>query len=101
MTDVIGCDSGERWDAIVIDAKDNVAVALRDLDGEVRVRIGEIIQTMRVVARIPMGHKVAMHPLAKGEAVLKYGECIGITTAPVATGDHVHVHNLASRRARS
>jgi hypothetical protein len=36
-----------------IDAKDNVAVAVRDLDGEVRVRIGESVHAMRIVAHIP------------------------------------------------
>ena len=32
----------------------------------------------------------------QGEAVVKYGEHIGIATAPIPQGGHVHVHNVVS-----
>ena len=51
---------------------------------------------IRVAAEIPRGHKVAVRPIAPGEKVLKYGAPIGSATAPIAPGDHVHTHNLAS-----
>lgn len=44
---------------------------------------------------IPRGHKVALRDLDAGALVRKYGHIIGVTTAPVRTGEHVHVHNLA------
>jgi altronate dehydratase len=47
-----------------------------------------------------MGHKFALSPIAKGEDVIKYGECIGQTTAAIARGEHVHVHNVVSHRWR-
>jgi altronate hydrolase len=47
---------------------------------------------------IPRGHKVALRDLAEGTLVTKYGHVIGVTTADVATGEHVHVHNLAMPR---
>jgi len=48
---------------------------------------------------LPMGHKIALRALPEGSPVRKYGEVIGRLTEPVAAGDHVHIHNLASQRA--
>jgi altronate dehydratase len=47
-----------------------------------------------------MGHKFALRPIASGENVIKYGEPIGETTAAIARGEHVHVHNVVSHRGR-
>lgn len=41
------------------------------------------------------GHKIARGPIAKGAAVVKYGQIIGYATAAIADGDHVHSHNCA------
>ena len=83
-------------------ADDDVAVALFDLAAgdAVDVRCGGT--DLRVVARevIPLGHKLALHPLVAGAPVRKYGEVIGAATADIEAGSHVHVHNLASLRAR-
>ena len=49
-------------------------------------------------ATLASGHKLALHSLEAGCDVRKYGEVIGRLTAPVAAGDHVHVHNLKSLR---
>ena len=62
-----------------INPADNVAVILVDGDS---------------VA--PRGHKVALRPIAKGEAVVKYGFPIGKATADIAEGEWVHSHNLAT-----
>ena len=45
------------------------------------------------VQRIPAGHKVAVRPIASGEAVRRYGQIIGFASAAIAPGQHVHVHN--------
>ncbi|MGK5074164.1 UxaA family hydrolase [Janthinobacterium sp. ZB1P44] len=45
---------------------------------------------------IHIGHKVARRALAVGDKVLRYGALIGSITAPVAIGEHIHTHNLAS-----
>lgn len=101
MADPNEVRGGERpWDAIAIDPRDDVAVALRDIEGEARVHVGEEIRVVRVVARVPMGHKFAVHDIAAGEFVLKYGQRIGVMTCPVLLGEHVHVHNLESCRAK-
>jgi altronate dehydratase small subunit len=77
-------------------------VALRDLAaGEaVRVRAGEAVETVTLRDAIPLGHKLARRDLVAGATVRKYGAPIGATTAAVAAGVHVHVHNMASSRAR-
>jgi len=47
---------------------------------------------------IPIGHKVALSDIAKGDTVLKYGHDIGEATADIAKGAHVHVHNLKTKK---
>ena len=93
-----GTDIG--WDAVQIAPGDDVAVALRDLSGAVRVRKGERIDTLELLEAIPFGHKFALADLAAGQEVRKYASSIGQMTQSVRAGQHVHVHNLKSRRAR-
>jgi (2R)-sulfolactate sulfo-lyase subunit alpha len=54
----------------------------------------------RLTARadVPIGHKVALKDLKPGDTVIKYGQDIGRIVAPVAKGEHVHVHNLKTKR---
>jgi (2R)-sulfolactate sulfo-lyase subunit alpha len=47
---------------------------------------------------VPLGHKVALKDLSVGDTVIKYGEDIGRIVAPVRKGDHVHTHNLKTKR---
>jgi len=54
--------------------------------------------TVKVLNDIPIGHKVALKNLAVGDSVIKYGVDIGRIVAPVKVGEHVHVHNLKTRR---
>ncbi|WP_317151291.1 UxaA family hydrolase [Sphingopyxis indica] len=73
---------------------DTVATALVDLDAGAFISVdGASVRLVEAVAR---GHKVALAPIAKGEAVIKYGFPIGVATAPIAAGAHVHSHNLAT-----
>jgi altronate dehydratase len=91
------------WTAIAIHRDDNVAVALADLAAGVQAAVrrdGEIVP-VAVVEPIPCGHKLALAAIAPGAVLRKYGEPIGVATAPIARGAHVHVHNLASLRVRS
>jgi altronate dehydratase len=64
-------------DILTLHPDDDVALALRDLTG------------------VPRGHKVAVHAIAAGAHVRKYGQVIGAATRPIEAGEHVHVHNLA------
>jgi altronate hydrolase len=50
-----------------------------------------------LVARgdIPAAHKIALRPIAQGEALRRYGQIIGFATQAIAPGDHVHTHNVS------
>lgn len=74
------------------DGKAGARITVRDRDG----RGTEL--TLR--QDIPYGHKIAVRAIRPGEAVLKYGEEIGAATAEIRAGEHVHVHNMESRRGR-
>jgi len=47
---------------------------------------------------VPIGHKVALVDIRKGETVWKYGQDIGKAVADIRKGDHVHVHNVKTKR---
>ena len=47
---------------------------------------------------IPIGHKLAIKPLAKDATVIKYGVDIGRVIAPISVGEHAHVHNIRTKR---
>lgn len=83
---------------LVISDRDNVATALEPLEAGRTVTIGNL--SLKVRQDIPRGHKVAIRPIPAGEPVLKYGSAIGIATADILSGAHVHTHNVASSRGR-
>ncbi len=47
---------------------------------------------------IPLGHKVALHDIAEGDTVYKYGHDIGRAVQSNPRGHHVHVHNTKTKR---
>ncbi len=81
---------------LILDARDNVAVCLVDLE------VGDLIEqdniNIKVISRIARGHKIASREIAKGEGIIKYGERMGHAVAPIAIGEHVHVHNILGDR---
>lgn len=46
----------------------------------------------------PIGHKIALKDMKKGDTIFKYGEDIGRAIADIARGEHVHVHNIKTKR---
>ena len=89
----------DRWNAVSIDSSDNVAVALAELQGSAHVLAAGQRLSVDLTDVIPMGHKFAITAIARGEAVLKYGQVIGKATMDIPAGAHVHVQNVASNRA--
>lgn len=63
--------------SFVINEKDNVAVCLED-------------------GSIPAGHKTAITNIKSGEPIIKYGFPIGVASANIKSGEHVHSHNMRS-----
>ena len=87
---------------IVVDQQDNVATALRSLEqGEsIELEVAGGVQSIRVLRPIPFGHKLALTDIEAGQPVVKYGEVIGLATAKITKGQHVHVHNVEGLKAR-
>ncbi|MFH1603536.1 MAG: UxaA family hydrolase, partial [Pseudomonadota bacterium] len=63
-----------------------------------RVEIAEgtkLPNELRVAARVPAGHKIAIREIKSGEPVRRYNQIIGFATCDIGAGEHVHVHNIA------
>jgi hypothetical protein len=79
---------------LLLASGDNVAVAttaypagaIAQFDG------GEVI----LIDAVPMGHKVAVVPIAAAEKIIKYGCPIGSALRSIRPGEHVHTHNIKS-----
>jgi altronate hydrolase len=50
---------------------------------------------VRVAARVPAGHKIAVRAIKSDAPVRRYNQIIGFATRDIRAGEHVHVHNLA------
>ena len=88
---------------LVHSPKDNVGVIVVEGLRSGTDMLGVITETdktlkLRSKSDIPIGHKVALRALKKGETVIKYGEDIGRMVADAGVGEHVHVHNLKTKR---
>lgn len=88
--------------ALLIDPKDNVIVAIRPLKaGDIAYyykKNGNEVNKVDVKEDIPIYHKMAIKEIKKDEAIIKYGEVIGTAYCDLASGIHVHVHNVKDRR---
>ncbi len=80
--------------AVHLRPEDNVAVAARPLPAGAELRHDGA--TLTVAKPVNLGHKLALQPIARGEAVRKYGQIIGFASADIRPGEHVHVHNVAA-----
>jgi (2R)-sulfolactate sulfo-lyase subunit alpha len=47
---------------------------------------------------VPIGHKIALTDIKKGDTIIKYGHDIGKAVADIKKGEHVHVHNLKTKK---
>lgn len=86
--------------ALVLDAKDNVAVVLADVAaGEIcRIRGRGEDYDFLAVENIAFGHKVALCALREGDPIYKYGEEIGVARESIPPGGWIHSHNLYCER---
>ncbi|MGE3065223.1 MAG: UxaA family hydrolase [Hyphomicrobiaceae bacterium] len=88
---------------LVHSPKDNVGVVVVEGLKAGTKMLGVITETdttldLEAKQDIPIGHKVALKPLKTGDTVMKYGEDIGRMVGEAGTGEHVHVHNLKTKR---
>jgi len=83
---------------LVLTSIDNVGVALQDLKEGEKVHIKE--KEVIIKEKIEFGHKFAIKDIKKGEKIVKFGEIIGEAIKDIFEGQHVHIHNIKSLRAR-
>ena len=84
-------DKHDTVGVAVVDVKAGQSLEGRSLD------TNETIKT-KANADIPLGHKIALKDFKVGDTVLKYGNDIGKVVQPIKAGDHVHVHNVKTKR---
>ncbi len=81
--------------AVVLRESDDVAVLKRT------VKAGDVLQNgtrrLTVAQTTPAGHKIALSEIPDDAAVRKYGQTIGFAQGRIASGEHVHTHNLVMR----
>jgi len=81
---------------------DNVVTVLSNVGVGERVSffIREELRCVEVRQVITFGHKIAIRRIEKDNNIIKYGEVIGKAKKQIEQGEHVHVHNVESTRAR-
>jgi (2R)-sulfolactate sulfo-lyase subunit alpha len=47
---------------------------------------------------IPIGHKLAIKDIKAGDTIIKYGVDIGKAIKDIRAGEHLHVHNVKTKR---
>jgi len=87
---------------LVHDAKDDVGVAVVDITAGTHCA-GRILENNKsleadATQAIPLGHKLALRDFAVGDTVTKYNCTIGKVVQPIKAGQHVHTHNLKTKR---
>ena len=82
---------------IKMDERDNVAIVVNDggLPADTVCSSG-----LKLVEKIPQAQKVALVPIAKGEAVRRYNVTIGIALKDIPAGSWVHERLLEMPNAR-
>ncbi len=77
-------------DVVKLNPKDNIVIALRDLQaGEQLAHV-----PVQLAAPVTRGHKLAVSSIQTGENIVRYGQIIGQAKCDIAPGEHIHVHNL-------
>ena len=86
--------------AMIIDGKDNVAVAIEPISKGDTVTYacdGKDV-SLTALEDITIYHKIATRDIAQGDPVVKYGEHIGIASSAIKAGELVHVHIVEGHR---
>ena len=90
-------------DIIIHDEKDNVGVVVIETTKkgqECNAWIMENDKTININSTnaVPLGHKIALKDLKEGDTILKYGHDIGKVVKSIKKGEHVHVHNVKTKK---
>jgi (2R)-sulfolactate sulfo-lyase subunit alpha len=92
-----------RTDFLVHAASDTVGVVVTEdvvSGSELSGWLMETDETLTITAMddVPLGHKLALRDIGKGDTIIKYGHDIGRAIADIPKGRHAHVHNVKTKR---
>jgi (2R)-sulfolactate sulfo-lyase subunit alpha len=92
-----------RTDFLVHAASDTVGVVVTEDAASGSELTGWIMETDATITLnagedIPLGHKVALGDIKKGDTIIKYGHDIGKALADIPMGRHAHVDNVKTKR---
>ena len=92
-----------KTDIIIHDEKDNVGVVVIEKimpNQECNCWIKENDSSVQIQSKneIPLGHKIAMVDFKEGDTIIKYGHDIGKVVKSIKKGEHVHVHNVKTKK---
>jgi altronate hydrolase len=90
----MAADSSPIPEVILLDPRDNLCVAARDLPDSRHVTAGH--RTIELAQVVPQGHKIALSAIAAGEPAIKFGQTIGFASTAICPGDWIHTHNLSA-----
>ena len=90
-------------DIIIHDKKDNVGVVVIEKVAPNQrcncwIMEGDGSSTVEAKNEVPLGHKVALSDLNVGDTIIKYGHDIGKVVKEIKKGEHVHVHNVKTKK---
>lgn len=91
MIDFLSHEKGDLVGVATVDIKSGQVAKGVYMDSQEAVEV-------KAVMDIPLGHKIALADMKVGDTVLKYGTDIGKVVAPIRKGEHVHIHNLKTKR---
>ena len=77
--------------AVVEDIKKNILYKIWNME------TNELFD-IKVFNDIPIGHKIALQDLKPDDTIIKYGVDIGKCILAVKKGEHLHTHNLKTKR---
>lgn len=101
--DVMGENGGVSLEFLVHNHADTVGVVVVEVVRRGPNLTGWVMDTDKAVTvealhDIPLGHMIALKNIRDGETVFKDGHDIGRSVASIASGRHVHVHNVLTKR---
>lgn len=88
-------------EAVVLNADDNIGVALIDLKAGVEVKIYRQERRVKITESVPYQHKFSLRHIDAGAEIIKDGVVIGKATKDIEQGQHVHTHNMTGLRLKA
>jgi len=92
-----------KTDIIIHDEKDNVGVVVIEKitpnqDCSCWIMENDKTVNIKSLTNIHLGHKIAMIDFKEGDTIIKYGHDIGKVIKSIKKGEHVHVHNVKTKK---